>query len=107
MDPSAESAASLPGVLRELLVGRSTKTIFIQTTQKEGRGSANFGDNYHGTNLDLLTHEPEIDLETLEEISIQKQSFLVRGFQQVSNGISDSYHECTETKMQAQQLEPP
>jgi hypothetical protein len=74
MDPSAESAATLPGVLRELLVRESTKTIIIHTKQEEMRGSANFGNNNHSTNLDLLTHEPKIDFKTRKEINLQTKS---------------------------------
>jgi hypothetical protein len=74
MDPSAESAATLPRVLQELLVRESTKTIIMQTRQEEKKGSANFGDNNHGTNLDLLTHEPKIDFKTREEINLQTKS---------------------------------
>jgi hypothetical protein len=107
MDPSAESAATLPGVLRELLARESTKMIIIPSKQEEMRGSANFGDNNHGTNLDLLTHEPEIDFKTCREINLQTKSICARGFHQISHGVSDSYHECTETEMQAQLLEPP
>jgi hypothetical protein len=74
MDPSAESAATLPGVLRELLVRESTKMIIVHSKQEEMRGSANFGDNNHGTNLDLLTHEPKIDFKTRKEINLQTKS---------------------------------
>jgi hypothetical protein len=107
MDPSAESAATLPGVLRELLVRESTKTIIIHTKQEEMRGSANFGNNNHSTNLDLLTHEPKIDFKTRKEIILQTKSNCTRGFHQIPHGVSDSYYECTETEMQAQRLEPP
>jgi hypothetical protein len=107
MDPSEENAATLPGVLRELLARESTKMINKDSKQKEMRGSANFGDNNHGTNLDLLTHEPQIDFKTRKEIILQTKSNDARGFHQINHRVSDSYSECTETKMQAQPLEPP
>jgi hypothetical protein len=107
MDPSEENAATLPGVLRELLARESTKMINNDSKQKEMRGSANFGDNNHGTNLDLLTHEPQIDFKTRKEIILQTKSNDARGFHQIIHRVSDSYSECTETKMQAQPLEPP
>jgi hypothetical protein len=38
---------------------------------------------------------------------LQTKSIFASGFQQISHGVSDSYHERTETEMQAQRLEPP
>jgi hypothetical protein len=85
MDPSVESAASLPGVLLELLVGRSTNMHSIQEHQKGKKGSANFWDNHHCTNLELFEHNNKVDLETQEKIDVLETSKMLQGLQQISH----------------------